>query len=252
MHKDLQKANHLLQLDDIKLYAKSRPELESLLGIFSTDICGFEKCKTLSVARGKFVEGLDISLLTSQIQHLDAGEELYRYLGILAAEFVYHDTMQKHITAEYKRRVCKILSSHLNSHNAITAINSRAVPILQYSAGLVDWTQAELCKLDVTTQKLMSLHQAFNMNSDVDRLYVHRSHGGRGLLSVANIVQEECNSLGYYLAQSSEPILQLISVQGWFTRKEPKVCKSLIHDKQWLRGWGSLYMATFVEMFCYW
>ena len=41
VHKDLQKVNHLLYLDDIKLYAKSRPELESLLHsveIFSTDI----------------------------------------------------------------------------------------------------------------------------------------------------------------------------------------------------------------------
>jgi len=31
VHKDLQKVNHLLYLDAIKLYAKSRPELESLL-----------------------------------------------------------------------------------------------------------------------------------------------------------------------------------------------------------------------------
>jgi len=100
---------------------------------------GFEKCKTLSVARGKFVDGLDISLLTGQIKHLDFGES-YRYLGILEAEVVYHDTMKKHIVAECKRKVRKILSSYLNSGNAIVAINSLAVPILRYSAGLVEWT----------------------------------------------------------------------------------------------------------------
>ena len=94
---------------------------------------------------------------------------------------MHHDTMKKHIVAEHKRRVCKILSSYLNSGNAIMAINSCAVPILRYSAGLVEWTQAELCKLDVTTRKLLSLHKAFNINSDVDRLYVPRSLGGRGL-----------------------------------------------------------------------
>jgi len=41
VHKDLQKVNHLLYLDDIKLYAKSRPKLESLLHsveIFSNEI----------------------------------------------------------------------------------------------------------------------------------------------------------------------------------------------------------------------
>jgi len=193
VHKDLQKVNHLLYLDDIKLYAKSRPELESLLHsveIFSTDICmafGFEKCKTLSMARGKFIDGLDISLLTGQIKHLDVGES-YRYLGILEAEVVYHDTMKKHIVAKYKRRVRKMLSSYLNSGNAIVAINSLAVPILRYSAGLVEWTQADFYKLDVTTRKLLSLYRAFNINSDVDRLYVHRSLGGRGLLSIADTV----------------------------------------------------------------
>jgi len=91
------------------------------------------------------------------------------------------------------------------------AINSFAVPILRYSASLVEWTQAELYKLDVTTRKLLSLHRAFNINSDVDRLYVHRSLGGRGLLSIADTVQRERNNLGYYLTQSSEPILHLIS-----------------------------------------
>jgi len=257
VHKDLQKVNHLLYLDDIKLYAKSRPELESLLHsveIFSTDICmafGFEKCKTLSVARGKFVDGLDISLLTGQIKHLDVGES-YRYLGILEAEVVYHDTMKKHIVAKYKRRVRKILSSYLNSGNAIVAINSCAVPILRYSAGLVDWTQAELYKLDVTTRKLFSLHKAFNINSDVDRLYVHRLLGGRGLLSIADTVQRECNSLGYYLTQSSEPILHLISEHGWFSSEEPKVCKSLIQDGHMSAWMGKALHGRFLETFCHW
>ena len=117
-----------------------------------------------------------------------------------------------------------------------TAINSCAVPLLRYSAGLVQWTQAELYKVDVTTRKLMSLHHAFNMNSDVDRLYVRRSRGGRGLMSVADFIHRECNSLGHYLAQSSESFLQLISNQRWFSREDTKVCKSLIEDKH-LAAW---------------
>jgi len=65
----------------------------------------------------------------------------------------------------------------------------------------------------------LSLHRAFNINSDVDRLYVHRSLGGRGLLSIADTVQRERNNLGYYLTQS----LHLISEHGWFSSEEPKV-----------------------------
>jgi len=108
------------------------------------------------MARGKFVDGLDISLLTGQIKHLYVGES-YRYLRILEVEVVYHDTMKKHIVAEYKRRVHKMLSSYLNSDNAIVAINSFAVSILRYSAGLVEWTQADLYKLDVTTRSFVPL-----------------------------------------------------------------------------------------------
>ena len=188
-------------MDDIKLYARSHSELESLLHsveIFGSDICmsfGFEKCRTLSVARGKIVDGLDISLLTGQIQHLYIGDN-YHYLGILEADVIYHDKMKTHLIVEYKRRVRKILSSHLHSRNVITAIISCAVPLLHYSAGLVQWSEVERYKLDVTTRKLMSLHHAFNVNSDVDRLYVQRSHGGRGLLSLADTIQRECNSLG--------------------------------------------------------
>ena len=88
------------------------------------------------------------------------------------------------------------------------------------------------------------------MNSDVDGLYVHRSLGGRGLLSIANTVQRERNSLGYYLPQSSEPILQLISDQGWFDREEPT--SHSFRTSTWLHGWRRLYMATSVEMFCPW
>ena len=194
----------------------------------------------------KFVDGLDISLLMGQIQHLNIGDN-YHYLGILEADVIYHDKMKTHLIVEYKRRVSKILSSHLHSGNVITAINSCAVPLLRYSASLVQWSEAERYKLDVTTRKLMTLHHAFNVNSDVDRLYVQRSHGGRGLLSVADTIQRECNSLGHYLAQSSEPLLQLISNQSWFSREDPKKCKSLIKDKHMAAWMGKALHGHFCK-----
>ena len=59
---------------------------------------------------------------------------------------------------------------------------------------------------------------------------------GRGLMSVADSIHRECNNLGNYLAQSSESLLQLISNQSWFSREDPKVCKSLIEDTH-LAAW---------------
>jgi hypothetical protein len=44
------------------------------------------------------------------------------------------------------------------------------------------------------------MHRAFNMNGDVDRLYIGRSHGGKGLLQVEQVVREEECALGEYVS----------------------------------------------------
>jgi len=69
--------NHLLYSDDVKLYARSHAELESLINtveIFSTDICmtfGFDKCSTMSILQGKMSAGPDTVLPSGSIQHLN-------------------------------------------------------------------------------------------------------------------------------------------------------------------------------------
>ena len=50
----------------------------------------------------------------------------------------------------------------------------------------------------------MTMYGALNLKSDVDRLYVKRKKGGRGLMSVERCVKEEENSLGFYVANSKE------------------------------------------------
>ena len=45
---------------------------------------------------------------------------------------------------EYYRRVRQLTSSKLNSGNTIKAINSRAVSLVRYSAGILKWTKDEL------------------------------------------------------------------------------------------------------------
>ena len=142
---------------------------------------------------GRCLQELTV-LLTGSICHLDL-DETYKCLGVLEADGVKHDVMKTQLTTVYKQQVCKILHSHLNIKNVILAIYSYALPLVRYSAGLIKWTQADMYKLDVQTRKLLTLHQAFNRNSDIDKLYVHRALGGRGLLSVSDAIQKECYSL---------------------------------------------------------
>ena len=68
--------------------------------------------------------------------------------------------MKNNIKKEYVRRIRKILSSKLNGGNIISSINSRAVSIIRYGTGVLDWTKAELAELDRKTRKLLTINGA--------------------------------------------------------------------------------------------
>ena len=81
------------------------------------------------------------------------------------------------------------MGTELSAKNKIQAIGYLAVPALRYSFGIVNWHQEELQKLDRKT-KLLTIHGQYHPKTDVDRLYVPRKQGGRGLmqLEAANAV----------------------------------------------------------------
>ena len=54
----------------------------------------------------------------------------------------------------------------------------------------------------------MAVFRALHSKSDVDKLYVKRKERGRGLMSVERCVKEEGNSLGFYVANSEENLIQ--------------------------------------------
>ena len=50
---------------------------------------------------------------------------------------VKHEAMKDQTKKEYIKRVRKILKSKLNGGNVISAINSRAVAVVRYGAGII-------------------------------------------------------------------------------------------------------------------
>ena len=63
--------------------------------------------------------------------------------------------------------------------------------MIRYTAGIVDWTIADLEDLDRKTRKLMTAHRTLHPQSDIDRLYLLQRIGGRGLLQIRQTVEEE-------------------------------------------------------------
>ena len=64
------------------------------------------------------------------------------------------------------------------------------------------------------------MYGALHPKSDMDRLYVRRKGGGRGLISMERCVKEEKNSLGVYDANSEENLLRGVAAADTFNTED--------------------------------
>ena len=78
------------------------------------------------------------------------------------------------------------------------------VPVIRYSAGIVDWKNSELHNMDRRIRKVLNMYQALHPRSNVGRLYLPCSEGGKGLLSLKECVNAEKRSLGQYLKMNKD------------------------------------------------
>ena len=123
------KINHLLFMDDLKLFGKSYDQIDSLVKTvhtFSTDIgmeFGIKKCGMVVLKRGKNAKMEGIVLPDGQVmKEIDASG--YKYLGILETDQLKEEETKDLFSKEYKRRLKLVLKTKL-------------------SAGGVDWTGSE-------------------------------------------------------------------------------------------------------------
>ena len=91
----------------------------------------------------------------------------------MEADTIKQAQMKDEIRREYLRRTWKLLETKLSSRNLIQGINT---------------SQVELKQIDQRTRKLMTMNQALHPRDDVDRLYISRKEGGRGLASIEDTV----------------------------------------------------------------
>ena len=96
--------------------------------------------------------------------------------------------MKDKIQKEYLRRTRKLLETTLLGRNLMKRINTWAILLVRYSGSFFKWTRDELKQMDQRTRKLMTKNKALHPRDDVDRLYVSRKEGGRGLASIEESV----------------------------------------------------------------
>ena len=222
------KRNHLLFMDDLKLFGKNEKQVDILVKtvrIFSHDIgmeFGISKCAVLIMNRGKLCTCEGIVLSDKQVIRGLQQDDGYKYLGILEADDMKYFGMKEALSKECLRSIRKILKSKQNSGNLVSAINARAVSLIRYGAGIIYWSKEELRNLDSKTRKLLSVYRSFHPQADVDRLYVKRSQGGRGLISVDDCVSVEVGSLHRYAKDSKEKLLVAVQNENILDEREKK------------------------------
>ena len=162
----------------------------------------------LVMEKGKIVKSVDIELPNGKvIQSLQEGES-YKYLGILEADKFLEEKMKLNVSKEYIRRSRKVFKSKLNGGNLVRGVNTWAVSLLRYSAVFVSWRESELQAIDRKTRKLFTMYGALHPKSDVDRLYIPRKEGGRGLISIEDCVEVAIRGFEVYVHGSEERFIQ--------------------------------------------
>ena len=166
--KNGEKLNHLLFMDDLKIFAKSEREINGLIStiqIFSNDIekeFGIKKHGVLVLKRGKVVSSEGVEMPDGErIKEIEKNG--YRYLGILEYNKIKESKMKEKHPREYLRKTKLIMKSKLNGRNKIIAIYTWAISLMIYGAGIVKWTKNEIDEIDRKTRKVLTLNKEFHL-----------------------------------------------------------------------------------------
>lgn len=206
--------SHMMYMDDIKLYAKDDHQLKQMLDIlikFSADIgmtLGLDKCRTRSIHQGQLIESEAVSSMGMEITAMDCNE-LYKYLGMLQASGTAVAAMKEILLKKFNGRLLDILKTELTGGNKVKAINTFAIPVLTYSFGVLHWSTTELEGINRQIRVAMAKHCMMHRASEVERVTLRRSEGGRGLVDVRNMYYRQVDNLRkhFYSHQAESPIL---------------------------------------------
>ena len=159
---------------------------------------GLEKCAKIAFRRGKLVHSQNLVIdINIEIQELEKGKT-YKYLGIEESEDIQHQQMKERLPG-IQQEIRNDTEIWTNARNKITATGALAVPVLRYSFGIINWRTEEIKKIDRKTRKMLIMYKMHHPNADIDRLYVKRKEGGRGLVQIEAAYKAEIMNIAEYL-----------------------------------------------------
>ena len=155
----------------------------------------------------------------------------YTYFAILETGKIKEKEIKEKFSREYLQRLRLILRSKLNGRNKIMAVNTWSASVMRYGAGILKWNTDELKSLDRRTRRFMTMHGALHPKSSIDRVYLSREMGGRGLISCEGCIRMEENNLGWYVRNSIEPLIEGVKAA------ETIECTDAVDKKEFKQRW---------------
>lgn len=210
------KINHLLYMDDIKIYASTRTELKELLKItenFTKDIrmeFGISKCKALHIEKGKWNDNENREIINNETLENMAENQTYKYLGFEQNIRINHTDIKTQLKTQYKQRLLAILKTSLYSRNLFKAINTFAVPILTYSFGIIKWSQTDLENLHILTRSELTRYRKHHPNCCKERVTINRKEGGRGMIDIQALHAKQIQLLRNYFLNKQTSLHQAV------------------------------------------
>ena len=142
------------------------------------------------------------------LRELHLGES-YRYLGVSQVFETKARETKERIKQEYYTRVSKTWRSELNARGKVAMSNSWAISVLRYYQGIVKWSGRDLISMDRETRKIICQNKSHNRSASLERLYLPRKDGGRGLQGVQLTWEREVVNCGAYLLTSEDRRVQV-------------------------------------------
>ena len=172
------KVNHMLFVDDLKLYGKTSRELEELLKTTERTL----ECMNLKINVNKssiLKEDNNEYLNTLKLGKMDENQ-FYKYLGMKQNKLINQQECKKEIITMIENRLIKIANTELSSVNLRIAFNELCSSLINYTIGIIDWSKNELKELNKILIKCYKKFRLMSLYGNQNRYFDKTEDGGLG------------------------------------------------------------------------
>ena len=211
------KINRLYFIDDLKVIQSSETDLRmanELVGTISNDSgmkFGVSKCQEIVYNRGKMIRGFGMTLKEGEVRALDPSKsEYYTFLGVEEADGQMDRLAKERVNNKAFHCLQQLLPLELYERNLIKAINTKVMGLVRYTMMVCHYTKTELRELDMKLRTTMVEYKARNNEDSIERMYLPRKVGGRGILSFELVYNMTKILVAIYLCLTDTPSLKMV------------------------------------------